>query len=86
MDWTKHYPAFKEEEEKSDEGSTPYKNVPSVTNIIKKVEIADIGCGFGGLLFALAPKLSDTLILGPFLLLIAEVNVLTFHFPRHGNS
>jgi tRNA (guanine-N7-)-methyltransferase len=30
----------------------------------KKVTVADIGCGFGGLLFALAPLLSDDLILG----------------------
>jgi tRNA G46 methylase TrmB len=30
----------------------------------KTVEIADIGCGFGGLLFALAPRFPETLILG----------------------
>ncbi|KIM22224.1 hypothetical protein M408DRAFT_333003 [Serendipita vermifera MAFF 305830] len=30
----------------------------------KKVEAADIGCGFGGLLIALAPLMPDTLILG----------------------
>jgi tRNA (guanine-N7-)-methyltransferase len=30
----------------------------------KPVEIADIGCGFGGLLVALAPRLPDTLMLG----------------------
>jgi tRNA (guanine-N7-)-methyltransferase len=30
----------------------------------KKVEFADIGCGFGGLLIALAPMFPDTLILG----------------------
>ena len=30
----------------------------------KKVTIADVGCGFGGLLFALAPLLPDRLILG----------------------
>ena len=30
----------------------------------KQVEVADIGCGFGGLLFALAPKLPNTLLLG----------------------
>lgn len=28
------------------------------------VEIADLGCGFGGLLFALAPQIPQTLILG----------------------
>jgi tRNA (guanine-N7-)-methyltransferase len=30
----------------------------------KTVTVADIGCGFGGLLFALAPILSEDLILG----------------------
>ena len=30
----------------------------------KKVEIADIGCGFGGLLVSLAPLFPDQLILG----------------------
>ena len=30
----------------------------------KVVEVADIGCGFGGLLVALAPKLPETLLLG----------------------
>jgi len=30
----------------------------------KKVEVVDVGCGFGGLLFALAPQMPDTLILG----------------------
>jgi len=37
-----------------------------VTRLSKKVEVADIGCGFGGLLFALAPHFPDTLILGKF--------------------
>lgn len=30
----------------------------------KKVEWADVGCGFGGLLMALAPQFPDTLMLG----------------------
>jgi len=30
----------------------------------KKVEVVDVGCGFGGLLIALAPLMPDTLILG----------------------
>ncbi|CAK4032259.1 tRNA (guanine-N(7)-)-methyltransferase [Lecanosticta acicola] len=30
----------------------------------KRVTVADIGCGFGGLLFALAPRLPDQLLLG----------------------
>lgn len=32
----------------------------------KDVEVVDIGCGFGGLLVALAPKMPDKLILGRF--------------------
>jgi tRNA (guanine-N7-)-methyltransferase len=32
--------------------------------LTKDVEILDIGCGFGGLLIALAPLMPDTLILG----------------------
>lgn len=31
---------------------------------VRRVEIADIGCGFGGLLVALAPHFPDSLILG----------------------
>jgi tRNA (guanine-N7-)-methyltransferase len=30
----------------------------------KQVEIADIGCGFGGLLVALSPLFPDTLMIG----------------------
>ena len=29
-----------------------------------KVEVADIGCGFGGLLIALSPLLPNTLMIG----------------------
>jgi tRNA (guanine-N7-)-methyltransferase len=39
----------------------------------KNVEIADIGCGYGGLLFALSPRFPDTLILGTF--------TLTYYLP-----
>jgi hypothetical protein len=41
----------------------------AIPKMRKQVEVADIGCGFGGLLFALSPILPDTLILGAFLLL-----------------
>ncbi|KAL9066095.1 MAG: hypothetical protein Q9157_007257 [Trypethelium eluteriae] len=36
----------------------------NVKRLDREVEIADIGCGYGGLLFALAPKMPETLILG----------------------
>jgi tRNA (guanine-N7-)-methyltransferase len=54
IDWSTHYPAFAVESA----GDTP----PSV--MIKNIEIADIGCGFGGLLVALSPIFPETLILG----------------------
>lgn len=43
---------------------------PAFTGQHKNVEIADIGCGYGGLLFALSPRFPESLILGnPFSLL-----------------
>lgn len=48
MDWTKHYPSYVQDDK----------------TLTKNVTIADIGCGFGGLLFALAPRYPDKLILG----------------------
>jgi tRNA G46 methylase TrmB len=53
MDWSPYYPAFVPDG--APEGSR---------KLSKDVEVADIGCGFGGLLVALAPKLPDTLLLG----------------------
>ncbi|KAH6678303.1 hypothetical protein B0J14DRAFT_650524 [Halenospora varia] len=35
-----------------------------IQQLTKEVEVADIGCGFGGLLVALAPKMPNTLLLG----------------------
>ncbi|KAI4164695.1 MAG: hypothetical protein LQ342_001670 [Letrouitia transgressa] len=62
MDWASHYPAFIETETANHRHEeTP--NVPS-TALKKEVTIADIGCGFGGLLVALAPKFPDELIIG----------------------
>jgi tRNA (guanine-N7-)-methyltransferase len=54
MDWTSHFPAFARSE--SENGTPP--------NMIKEVEVADIGCGFGGLIVALAPLFPETLMLG----------------------
>ncbi|KAL1303930.1 hypothetical protein AAFC00_000383 [Neodothiora populina] len=65
MDWSQHYPAYASKGNNTaipdveEAGAT--QRVPKMS---KKVEVADIGCGFGGLLFALAPKLPDTLLLG----------------------
>lgn len=49
MDWSKLYPMFKAED--SDE-------------MTKQVTIADIGCGFGGLMIDLSPAFPNDLILG----------------------
>jgi tRNA (guanine-N7-)-methyltransferase len=65
MNWVEHYPAFARQvtvksadlDDKAGCDDTP-------SQVSKQVEIADIGCGFGGLLFALAPKLPDKLIIG----------------------
>lgn len=55
MDWASHFPAYVQAD------VTTQTNVRPLT---KRVEVADIGCGFGGLLIALSPILPDTLILG----------------------
>lgn len=71
MDWASLYPAYavKDEEHQAvvatkDSGSKTAEEQRKVKAISKNVEVADIGCGFGGLLFALAPKFPDTLIVG----------------------
>lgn len=58
MDWSQHYPAFIAA---NSDNATKQAGLPEMT---KQVTVADIGCGFGGLLFALSPKLPDSLILG----------------------
>ena len=61
MDWASLYPTYAVEGEKSRDEE---KETAEVKALTKNVSIADIGCGFGGLVFALAPKFPDTLILG----------------------
>lgn len=56
MDWSTHYPAFFAPPEVPEGGSKSLKG--------KRVEFADIGCGFGGLLISVAPLFPDTLMLG----------------------
>jgi tRNA (guanine-N7-)-methyltransferase len=71
MDWSPYYPAFVAPEA-SNSGNT-YTEVAAdeentrIPKLVKDVEVADIGCGFGGLLVALAPKLPDKLLLGEHL-------------------
>ncbi|KAG6038448.1 tRNA (guanine-N(7)-)-methyltransferase (tRNA(m7G46)-methyltransferase) [Claviceps citrina] len=56
MDWSTYYPAY------AVDGSSEDSNQPA--KLRKDVEVVDIGCGFGGLLVALAPLLPETLMLG----------------------
>lgn len=80
MDWSTYYPAFVaegQEEPKLTEGMEVHKAeigdseqrieqalAAKPKQMTKDIEVADIGCGFGGLLVALSPALPDTLILG----------------------
>ena len=67
MDWSQYYPAFVSksgEDGDVDDLPTEPRNGSITPSMSKQVEVADIGCGFGGLLFALAAKMPQTLILG----------------------
>jgi len=68
MDWGEHYPAFTAtipaSVPRDDPIATKDLNEYAVPRMAKEIEVADIGCGFGGLLFALAPTMPVTLILG----------------------
>lgn len=70
MDWASLYPMYaKHQKQEMDETAGESHDVSleeqrRTNAVTRNVEIADIGCGFGGLLFALAPKFPDTLMLG----------------------
>ncbi|QIX02408.1 hypothetical protein AMS68_007925 [Peltaster fructicola] len=55
MDWSTHFPAY------AMPSADPKALAPPMQ---KQVSVADIGCGFGGLLFALAPEYPDKLMVG----------------------
>ncbi|KAK0673044.1 putative methyltransferase-domain-containing protein [Cercophora samala] len=70
MDWSTLYPAYVAPEESQPEANpsattTEEEETPvKVKKLTQDVEVADIGCGFGGLLIALAPVMPQTLVLG----------------------
>lgn len=66
MDWSLHYPAFANTSKGNDttESDTAQNGQSTQSRMTQQVEIADIGCGYGGLLFALSPRFPNTLILG----------------------
>jgi len=68
MDWSIYYPAFvvpqPSPQQNTHTSTAPEEGIQYIPKLVKDVEVADIGCGFGGLLVALAPKLPDKLLLG----------------------
>jgi len=71
MDWSSLYPDYVVEADSaeqqaaaSDASADQSPQVLRPKRPSKDVEVADIGCGFGGLTIALAPLMPDTLILG----------------------
>jgi tRNA (guanine-N7-)-methyltransferase len=68
MDWSSYYPAHVTPEDpilgNSTDAVASERDSTVIRRLVKDVEVADIGCGFGGLLVALAPKLPDQLLLG----------------------
>lgn len=69
MDWSSLYPAFATEASNTDESILDAEDsTRKITPISRDVDVADIGCGFGGLLVGLAPKLPNNLLLGEILL------------------
>lgn len=59
MDWSAHFPFFVSPEQTSNPGEPPRMSQP--------VEMADVGCGFGGLLVALSPVFPNTLMIGTYI-------------------
>ncbi|KAK5168425.1 tRNA (guanine-N(7)-)-methyltransferase (tRNA(m7G46)-methyltransferase) [Saxophila tyrrhenica] len=64
MDWSQHYPAFATQTDSGPEQNGSATATAASKTVTADVTIADIGCGYGGLLFALAPKHPSTLLLG----------------------
>ncbi|CAK7218220.1 tRNA (guanine-N(7)-)-methyltransferase (tRNA(m7G46)-methyltransferase) [Sporothrix curviconia] len=65
MDWPSLYPDFFPST--SEDGGTAGATTTTTTTTTRagpRVEVADIGCGFGGLLVGLAPSMPETLVLG----------------------
>jgi tRNA (guanine-N7-)-methyltransferase len=70
MDWSSYYPAFvldNYEEAINPEPGNEVDNGLAVKKLKQDIDVADIGCGFGGLLVALAPIMPDTLLLGLYI-------------------
>jgi len=63
MDWSTLYPDFFPSKTNCS-GSTDVNEKADSDDVRPRVEFADVGCGYGGLLVSLAPLFPDTLMLG----------------------
>lgn len=67
MDWSSYFPAFAADSEELPDAITTEEGIPAKhtpKRLKQDVEVVDIGCGFGGLLVAMAPVLPTSLMLG----------------------
>lgn len=64
MDWSPYYQAFTGNSQSSTSPEHTERTPHAPRKLQKDVTVADIGCGFGGLLVALGPKLPDEVLLG----------------------
>lgn len=64
MDWPSLYPDFFPADKEDSSSTTMTTTTTTSTPSHPLVEVADIGCGFGGLLVGLAPAMPSTLVLG----------------------
>ncbi|CZT43032.1 probable tRNA (guanine-N(7)-)-methyltransferase [Rhynchosporium secalis] len=81
MDWSTHYPAFVADPMPSQSLAEVHiedETKSTVKPLKKDIEVADIGCGFGGLTVALAPIMPETLILGQYRLQAPWIHSLIF--------
>ncbi|KAL8650277.1 MAG: hypothetical protein Q9226_005212 [Calogaya cf. arnoldii] len=62
MDWTAYYPAYIAPDTGPEDPNDHHGK--RIKQLSRDITVADIGCGFGGLLVALAPILPDELLLG----------------------
>ena len=63
MDWEPYFPHFLLPLEAQQPHHPGQEGLP-LRRLCKDIEVLDLGCGFGGLLVALAPIMPDTLLLG----------------------
>lgn len=64
MDWSPYFPTYITSGPPSAPPADEIQAELAIRPLVKPITVADVGCGFGGLLVALSPLLPDDLILG----------------------